>query len=46
MRSFTSAIACINYFPIRINGNDMVIKSCDVNFPKDNILYGIFEVIY
>lgn len=38
MRSFTSTITCINWFPLRINENDKVIKTCGVNFPKDNML--------
>lgn len=46
IRSFTSTITCINWFPVRINENDRVIKSCSGNFPKDNILYSTFKVIH
>lgn len=46
MGSFISTITCINWFPVRINENDGVIKTCGVNFPKDNILYSESKVIH
>lgn len=46
MGSLARTITCINWFPVRINEYGKVIKTCAVNFPKDNIAQSGFKVIH
>lgn len=46
MGSLARTITCINCFPVTINEYGEVIKTCAVNFPKDNIPQSKFKVTH